>query len=178
MKALILSRSKTGFAERYARYLSSQTGGEVLPLEQAGNLELSQYDAVIFGGGCYAGRISGLRKAMTLCRRQGVEKLIFYGVGATPNKAQEQIETLWNQNLSAQEREQYPHFYMQGGLNYEKMSPFSRFLMKLLAKIMKKRACAGKGNPELAELLTRSYDIWDAKYADSILETLTAWESN
>ena len=45
---------------------------------------------------------------------------------------------MWSQNLSAEELEKIPHFYMPAGLCYEKMSFPDKLMMKTAAAFMKR----------------------------------------
>ena len=65
--------------------------------------------------------------------------MVLFVTGATPNSDEKTVEGFWRQNLTPDELEHIPHFYMQGGLRYEKMSLPDRLMMKMAARIMKNK---------------------------------------
>ena len=74
--------------------------------------------------------------------------------------------------LTEEEMESVPHFYMQSGLCYEKMSFPDKTLMKLLANMLSKKE--NKSNAELGQeqAIKSSYNISDEKYAKPLIEYL------
>ncbi len=85
----------------------------------------------MFGTRAHAGMMDGYQKAKKLFEKSGVSRLILFVTGATPNAAAETVEAFWKQNLSSDELAKIPHFYMQSGLCYEKMSLADRLMMKV-----------------------------------------------
>ena len=61
MKTLILYHSKTGFTERYAKWLAEALQGDCVPFQNRRKIDLSLYDRVVFGAGCHAGTIRKLK---------------------------------------------------------------------------------------------------------------------
>ena len=150
MKQVIVFHSKTGFTRRYAELLSRQTGAALLPLGQASRAALTDCDRVVFGSFLHAGRISGLLKCLRLV---GDKPLILFVTGAAPAQTD-----FWQANLSAEQLARIPHFYLPGGLCYEKMPLPDRAMMKLAAFFMGRRPDA---DPQFAAAIRRSYDLFD-----------------
>ncbi len=130
MKGIIVYYSKTGFTGRYARWIGEETGWMVIPFKEAAGRRLSQEDVFVFGSGLHAGTLANLSKARKLFLESGAGKFVIFATGAMPGTESETISQMWRQNLTKEELEQVPHFYLQGGLNYEKMGFGDRMMMR------------------------------------------------
>ena len=98
--------------------------------------------------------------------------------GATPAAAAETIEELWRQNLTPKEREQIPHFYLPGGLCYEKMSLPDKGMMKIAAAIVKMKKNKTAQEEAFAQAIATSYDSSDKKYIKPLVRYLTDHRDN
>ena len=171
MKIYIICNSKTGFTRRYADWIAGETGGIVVPYKELGKAAINPEDTVIFGSRLHAGRIEYLDKIKA---RFGKHRLIVFATGGAPNDAAEAIEKVWNTNFTEGERASIPHFYMQGGINYEKMSFLDKTLMKAVAKMMKKQKNLGPEDAVFKEAIQSSYDISSREY----IQPLVAYVKN
>lgn len=63
-----------------------------------------------------------------------------------------------------------PHFYMQSGLNYEKMNLVEQILMKAFAKIMDKKV--GKGS-----VSSTSFDVSSKEYIVPLIQCVREREN-
>ena len=172
MKILVTYKSKTEFTKRYAEIIAKELGAEILDFKKVTAAKMSEYDVVVYGGGLYAGMINGFKKAKEMFAKSSVKKLVVFVTGATPNEVTEKVEEVWKINLTEEEKETIPHFYMQAGLCYEKMSLFNKLLMKMMANILSKQENKDDVTKAQEQSLKSSYDILDAKYAKPLIEYL------
>ena len=61
-KILVLDKSKTGFSERYARWIAEDLQCDLANLAEFKKDSLLQYGLIIYGAGVYAGQINGIGK--------------------------------------------------------------------------------------------------------------------
>lgn len=169
---LIVYKSKTGFTKRYAEMVAKRLTCTLADYRTITPGLLSQYDTVVFGSRAYAGRIDGYRKAMKLFQKSGVRSVALFVTGAAPNEAEDVIKQLWSQNLTAEELERIPHFYMQSGLCYEQMSLPDRLMMKMAAALMKKKKDKNAHEKEFEQAIAGSYDISSETYAEPLISFL------
>ncbi|MDE6282321.1 MAG: flavodoxin domain-containing protein, partial [Oscillospiraceae bacterium] len=134
-QVIVLYNSHTGFTQRYAELIGKELGCPVRALKDA-PADLSQYGVVVFGSRLHAGIFDSWKKAKKLLAKRGAKKLVVYATGAMPNEAEEQIQKVWEQNLTPEERNSIPRFYLQAGLCYEKMGGVDRAMMKVAAWAM------------------------------------------
>lgn len=150
-KALILYRSKTGFTERYAKWLKEEISCDLLPYDKRDTADFGPYDAVVFGGWFHAGTIAGFKWFKEQLPRLNGKTVAVFATGATPADSPEAREA-----IARKPSGDLPFFYLQGGLNYEKMGTGDKLLMSMFRKMVKKE----KGeDSEMYQMLCQSYDI-------------------
>ena len=137
MKTLIVYATKYGATEQCAQKLESLLGGEVTRVKMGGAVDavdLSPFDAVVVGGGIYAGKIR--KSARQFCEKN-LEELkskkigLFVSALTPPDQAADIIE----QNFPAElVRMAQAKGGFGGAVSYEKMNFFERFVMKRITK--------------------------------------------
>lgn len=174
---LILYNSKTGFTERYASLIGAELnrGKEpnctICPLKDAPS-DLSQYGAVVFGSRLHAGVFDGWKKARKLLQSRGAKQLVVFATGAMPNEAEDQIQKVWEQNLTPAELKSIPHFYLQAGLCYEKMGGVDRAMMRFAAWAMGRKKAKTPEDEAFQNAISRSYDISGPEYIQPLVACL------
>lgn len=174
MKILTVYKSATGFTRKYAEIIGEALSCPVMDHRSVTAETLSEYDTVVFGSRAHAGRIDGYKKMREMFQKSGAEHFVLFVTGATPNAAEETIAAFWKQNLSADDLLQIPHFYMQAGLCYEKMSFADKMMMKAAAAMLKKKKEKTDSDREFEKEISCSYDISDGKYAEPLIAFLRA----
>ena len=164
MDTLVVYKSKTGFAKRYAEIIATALDAQLMPLKDVKPIIMSRYKTVVFGGGLYAASINGLKKAKKMYSESNATRFAVFACGATPNVAASTIESMWKKNFTPTELAAVPHFYMQAGLAYEDMSPVDRAVMKMVAKL--------KGKPGVENPLLSSHDISSEEYIKPLVDAL------
>ena len=173
MKTIVIYTSQTGFTKRYAEWISEATGAECVEFKQAIKKNLSDYDAVIYGGWFMAGGIKNLDwfKNQIPALSAAGKKIIVYGVGGSPAESPD-VPKAMRRNFTEEEWNSLKAFYCPGGYNYEKMSGFSKFMMKMFTKMLANKKDASEEEKKMAEMISHSYDISDRKYIEPILAEL------
>ncbi|MDY4888133.1 MAG: hypothetical protein SO135_00085 [Sphaerochaetaceae bacterium] len=127
-KAIVFN-SNTGFSESYARMLSDETGIPVFSLKQACH-HLSKGDEVFFLGWVMGSRIMGLAKARKQFNLAGIAS-----VGMI--NEEKAIAEIRKANGIADD---YPFFFLHGGLAIERLHGIYRLLFKLAVNTIKRTA--------------------------------------
>ena len=172
MKALIIYKSKTGFTKWYAEIISKEVNGNLMDFKEVTAEIMSGYDVVVYGGGLYAGMINGYKKAKEMFEKSSANRFILFATGGTPNKSTKEIDEIWKNNLSEEELESIPHFYMQGGICYEKMSFLNRTIMKMMSRVLDKKKNKDSAEEGFAQAIKSSYDIKAKEYAEPLIKYL------
>ena len=173
MNTIVIYNSQSGFTKRYAEWISQACGCECVEFKQGSKKDLSKYDAIVFGGWFMAGgitKISWLKKKLPALSAAG-KKIIVYAVGASPENSPE-VPVAMRKNFSDDEWQKLKVFYCPGGLDYNKMKPFSKFMLKMFAKTLASKKDATEDELKQAEMISHSYDIADKKFIEPILAEL------
>ncbi|NLL75966.1 MAG: hypothetical protein GX235_01770 [Clostridiales bacterium] len=110
MKTIVVYNSKTGFSEKYGKWIAQELKCEAVSYKNMTPDKWKECDTIIYGGGVIAGKISGVDKVKARPEVKG-KKLVVYTVGATPMDAREIIDTVKNGNLTKEEQKDIPFFY-------------------------------------------------------------------
>ena len=173
MKAIVIYNSQTGFTKKYADWIAEAAGCESVNIKNASKLNLMEYDAIVFGSWCMAGRIKKIKwfsKLMPELSEAG-KKLFVYFVGASPAESPE-VPVTMDINFTAAEKAMTKRFYCPGGLNYDNMSFASKFAMKMLIKSMSSKKNPTENDLRIIKTLSQSYDSSDIKYVQPIIDEI------
>lgn len=154
-KTLVVFKSKTGFTEKYARWIADELHCEAVSADKFNALKLAQYDVVIFGGGIHAGRINGIKLIKNNLLLLAGKKVIIFATGATA-PIPEENERFRKDNVPGDM--DIAFFYFQSGMNYAKMNGSDKLLMGVLKaalKVKKNKSDVEKG---AMDAIQNSYD--------------------
>ena len=172
MKNLVVYKSKTGFTKKYAEMIAAEMDCPIVDFKKVTSVMMSEYEVIIFGGGLRAGMIDGLKKAKEMFVQSSAGKLVVFATGATPNEAKDIVDTIWKTNLTDEEKETIPHFYMQSGICYEKMGFLDKTIMKMAASMLSKKQDKNEYDQGFEEALKGSFDISSKEYVMPLVEYL------
>jgi len=147
MEIIIYYNSKTGFTKKYADWIAEELECSVFSYKNFTKNAPCENSIVIFGSRIHAGKIECLNKIKTYFKDK--RNLIVFVTGATPVLETAVIEKMWEANFTNEEIRIIPHFYMQSGLNYEKMGLVDRNIMKIVAKLIGGRKIKMKQKKDL-----------------------------
>ena len=116
--------------------------------------------------------INGCKEAKEMFGKSSAKKFVLFVTGGAPNEAQKELDQVWEHNLSAEELQSIPHFYMQGGICYEKMSFTNRAIMKMMSKMLNKKKNMDSAEEGFAQAIRSSYDITSGEYAKPLIKCL------
>ncbi len=166
MRILLIYKSKTGFTEKYANWITEELKCDIEKISHIQKIDFSSYDLVIFGSRIHAGRIDGLSKIKKLNLDK---KLIIFATGATPKETNSIME-VWNSNLTEEELKIIKHFYIPAGLNYEKMGFLDKTMMKMASKMLEKKDNKSKEDIGMQNSIKKSYDISSKERIKPLIE--------
>ncbi len=171
MKAVIIYKSKTGFARKYAEWISSVLDAELVNCRDFVNSDFNKYDVVIFGGGLYVGGINGVNIIKNNINLLKGKKVIVFASGATP-KREETTKELFDFNFNAEEQKQIKFFYLRGGFDFSKLGIIDKILMTLLKlKLrMKKKSKRNADESGMLAAYAAPCDFTKLKYINELVE--------
>lgn len=174
MKTMIIYSSQTGFTKRYAEWIAKELDGEILPLKEAKNKPDSYFevfDAIVYGGWNMGGKIVDADWFFSKASGWKQKKLAVYCVGASPVE-NPGVEKVLSDLLTEEQKKYIKAFYCPGGLDYAKMKLPSKLMLKALSSMLNKKKDATEEEKKMAEMLSKSYDISEPKYAVAVADYL------
>lgn len=173
MKTIIVYSSKTGFTEKYAKWLSEKLeDAKLFTLNEAKKLPKEAFeeaDAVIYGGWVMASKVVGAEWFAEKAESWKGKKLALYATGGSPEDNPD-IE-LWLKGAIPEDKREYVRtFYCPGGFCYEKMKLPARLAMKAFSSALRNKKDQTEQEKIMGEMISKDYDITDEKYADAIVK--------
>ena len=164
-------KGRTGFTQRYAEWIKEETSADILDLKDAKKKKVDffqPYDAILYGGWVNAGRVMGTKWFFGKAASWSDKKLGLFVVGASPAENPEAKASM-EKVIPEELKSRITGFYLQGGLNYDKMGTGSKLAMKALVSILNHKKNPTEKDKAMADMISHSYDISDKKYIEGIV---------
>lgn len=126
----VIYKSNYGTTKQYATWIAEELGADLLERREAEPAKLQQYDCIIYGGGLYAGGISGI----DLVTKNPCKRLIVFTVGLADPTITDYTEIL-DKSLPSELRNSAKIFHLRGGIDYKKLGVVHRGMMALMKKM-------------------------------------------
>ena len=156
--AVVVYKSHYGFTKQYAQWIAEELGAEIRETSQTKPDDLAKYDVIIFGGGLYAGGVSGislLTKAFPVVKDKS---LFLFTVGAANVEEEENVRNIragLGKTLTPEMQSKIQIFHLRGGLDYTRMSLVHRTMMAMLIGTLKKKPACDRNSEE--QLMLETY---------------------
>ncbi|MCR4703180.1 MAG: flavodoxin domain-containing protein [Saccharofermentans sp.] len=137
MTGIIVYKSKYGATEKYAKWLSEETGYPCVPVKEADINEVARNDIIIVGGGVYASGITCIPFLKKNLNRLKGKKIIVYTCAASPYD-KKFFDALIEMNMK-DDLKDIPVFYCRGAFDLKNMSFADRTLCRMLRKAVAKK---------------------------------------
>lgn len=162
LKTCVVYKSKYGATERYAKWLSGILKCEMIAHRDLSINRLNDYDIIVYGGGVYAGMISGISYLKKNILKLQDKKIICFAVGAMPLD-EKMVKELEKNNLK-EKLSNIPLYYCRGELDESKLG----FIHKKLIGFIKKM---GGDNPIGKAIVSEDgvNDWIDIKYLEPVI---------
>lgn len=142
MSAAVIYQSKYGSTETYAKWLAEDLGAELLEAKAVKPQDLTKYSAIVYGGGLYAGSVSGIQlltKNFESIKGKPIY-LFIVGVSDMTNTVNTNVISGHVEKIMPPEIWKSVHLYcLRGGMQYSKMSFMHRTMMKMMIKMLGKK---------------------------------------
>jgi len=170
MHFILICNSKTGFTKMYADWIAEELGCTVLPYKKFDKTVTKADNVIVFCSRIHAGKIEYLNVMKSHFYNPASNNFIVVATGATPNAAKDVINKIWDNNFTEVEMKSIPHFYMQSGLDYDKMGLVDRTIMKIASKIMGRKKDKSDNEAGFEQAIQNSYDISSKEFIIPLLE--------
>lgn len=180
MKATVIYCSQTGFTKTYAGWLAEDLGCEAVPFAERGGVALNKTGLLVFCSWFHAASIKGASWLKRAMRRHPGLHVIVLVTGATPMPCEawpeSEIEGAFCRTFPKSDYPYLPHFYCQGGFDYERLGTVDKIAMRLFFKVNTRAAA---NNPKAAEMLRvmgKGFDGTRRAYLEPVLNYIRRLE--
>lgn len=171
-RIVIIYKSRTGFTKKYAEMIAEEIGCTLFDLKDITADTISGFDTIVFGSRLHAGTIEGLKKARKIFVKSEAKHFALFVTGASPNTEKDILNEMWKNNLTSDEISLLPHFYLQSGLCYEKMSLWDKTMMKIVSIMLKMKKEKDSYETAFEQAISKSYDISSKEYIMPLVDFL------
>ena len=130
-KIAVIFSSKYGATKKYATWISEELGADLFDRADVKPSQISYYDIIVYGGGLYAGSISGIE----FITKNKPKKLIVFTVGLA-NPATTDFSAILKKNFDSALLNDVKIFHLRGGIDYKKISIVHRIMMAMQKKLI------------------------------------------
>ena len=159
MNSILVYRSHYGSTGRYAAWLAEETGMQAVDARKVTRRQLAECSCIVYGGGLYAGGVSGLPAFLKKLPPMEDRRLAVFTVGladpAQPGnteKIRADVERLFARAGRAALLEKTALFHLRGAMDYGRLNTVHSLMMKMLRNMLE-RTAEEKRTPEDRQLL-------------------------
>lgn len=126
----VIYQSKYGATKQYAQWIARDLGAELFEHSAIAPSSLQSFDMVVYGGGLYAGGVSGV----DLVLKHPCPTLVVFTVGLANPETTDYSEIL-NRNFTPEQKEKIKRFHLRGAIDYSVLSLVHRGMMAMMKKM-------------------------------------------
>ncbi|MBR0598728.1 flavodoxin domain-containing protein [Sinanaerobacter chloroacetimidivorans] len=170
-KIAVVYRSKSGFTEKYAKWIAGSTGADLMEGSKIKPEDLVPYDIIVYGGGLYVGGIYGLKLITDHDELLRDKHIIVFCQGATPVRPEIRDEVK-KKNFTSEQQERIAFYMLRGGFDYKKLGLVDKVLMNILKFKLKRKEKPSADERGMLAAYSHPVDFTDEKNIQSILNTI------
>lgn len=176
-KIAVVYRSKSGYTEKYARWIADATGADLLKGEKTKVEDLLNYDTIVYGGGLYAVGINGIGLITKNFDKLKEKQLIVFCLGASPVRPAV-VEEVRDRNLTEEQQEAIDFFLLRGGFDKRKLTPVDQILMQIMKLNLKRKKHPTPDERGMLGAFSHPVDFTNEKWIEPILAKIHAHAQN
>lgn len=141
-KAIVIFESRYGFTKRYAEWISEALACPLAERKDFRPQDFVKYDIIIYGGGLYAGGVSGIRLITGNWDLLSLKKTVLFTCGAAdPNHPDNvsHIHEALSRVLTEEMMDSIKFFHLRSGIDYQRLHFVHRAMMSMLYRMLLKK---------------------------------------
>ncbi len=173
-KLAVVYASRYGSSLKYAQWIAQRAGGQLIEASRLKKGDLSQYGAIVFGGGVYAGSLNGINRLIKFKEEICGKKLILFFVGITDTEDSGSYKKAAKESVPPAILENASLYYLRGALDYNKLSFLHKGVMRAMRGMLKKlpeEDTAGANN-DFINIMERPVDYVRPESVEPIINEL------
>lgn len=139
---VVVYASNYGATERYAEWIAADLSADIFERKQIKLAQLMDYDTIIYGGGLYAGGISGVSLLVKNFEALKDKNIIVFTCGLADPTDEENIKGIHkgiDKVFSPSIKENITFFHLRGAIDYSKLNFVHKSMMAMLVKSIGKK---------------------------------------
>ena len=178
-KTVIIYESKYGSTRRYAEWLSKALSCPIFENQSFSAKNFAEYENIIYGGGLYAGGVSGIRLLTKNWNLLSGKKVILFTCGLSdPSEPANvsHIREALSLALPDEMMKSMVLFHLRGGINYAKLSIVHKFMMSMLRRMLQKKDPSEltSEDKQLLETYGKEIDFTDRTTLQPIIDYISS----
>lgn len=175
-QTVVLYQSHYGFTKRYAQWIAKALSCPVYDSKKIPLQNLTEHDAVIFGGGLYAGGVNGVKFIRKNWKLLSGKRIVLFTCGLADPDNPENISNIrdgLSKSLSEEILSCLRLFHLRGGIDYSQLSFMHKSMMAMLRKMLLKKETNGNLSQEeqmLLDTFGKSLDFSDEKTIQPLVD--------
>ena len=142
MKQVVVYKSHYGTTKQYAKWLAEALHADLFEHSKVKARDLLGYDVIIYGGGLYAGGISGFSLITKNFEKLKNKQLIVFTVGLAHPENPDNLKSIQqsiSKVLSPQAKDHIKFYHLRGGIDYSQLGFIHKAMMVMLKKVLSKK---------------------------------------
>ncbi len=131
MKTLVAYGSKYGTTEQYASWIAQALDARCLSARALKRDDLLACDALVIGGGLYAGGIRGMKRVIDAFDALEGKPVAVFTVGLA-NPDETDYARIIQKNVPDALRDRIRFFHLRGGIDYKRLGPVHKVMMAMM----------------------------------------------
>lgn len=173
-KTVVVYQSKYGSTKKYAEWIAQALSCDLAERRHMTGEKLAQYDVIIYGGGLYAGGVSGINLIVKSFNRICNKDIIVFTCGLADTSNAENVEHIRKGMRSVFTEEMFAKiklYHLRGGIDYGKLNILHKTMMAMLHKVMLKKdpASLSQEDKEMLASYGKEVDFTDKRAIEPIV---------
>lgn len=139
---IVIFESKYGSTEKYAKWIADDLSCPLMERKSCSSADITSHDTIIYGGGLYAGGVSGIKLLTKNCDLLSGKNVIIFTCGLADPDDPENVSHIRKalSNILPPKLMEHAHlFHFRGGIDYSRLSFVHRAMMSMLRKSLLKK---------------------------------------
>lgn len=174
MKQAIIYCSQTGFTKKYAQWLAEDLGCEAVLFADRGSIVFGKIDLLVFCSWFHAASIKGAKWLKKVMADNPELEVVVIATGASPMPCEtwpaSEIGNAFRKTFPESEYPDLPHFYCQGGFDYDRLGAPDKIAMRMFFKMNAKTAETDPKAAEMLRIMKGGFDGTRREYLEPVLE--------
>lgn len=182
-KTVVIYESRYGATKRYAQWIAQALSCPLFKRKDFHPKDFEKYSIIIYGGGLYAGGVSGIKLITENRELLADRKVILFTCGlADPQDAANvsNIRTSLAKILSPELLTQIQLFHLRGSIDYSRLSLLHRCMMAMFRRMLLKKAPdnLNEESRSLLETYGKRVDFTDRRSIQPLLEYVASLQKH